>query len=338
MAVRPLEAANRARTSAHVKYLDAGDQPNAAWTAMMVGIGYAVCDEIAVAGGWFATARDLLDEIDECPAHALLPFIDYFILLRSGDVDGALRSAEQIADTAARVGARDLEIMGQMYAGQARARRGDIDAGMALIDKAMVAAVSGQVGPFAFGQIVCQTLTACQQVGDYQRAFEWLENAERASVVQGIQMSADCKVHRAGILKLRGSWARAEAEARDGCVGHPNSHHLGWGWCEIGDIHRRMGDLDGAEEAFNLAYEMGYVPHPGLALLRMAQGQLDAARDDIERAYHAAGTDLAVRAELLDARVTISLAAGDLTLARASADELARDAAVCGNLLTVTKS
>jgi class 3 adenylate cyclase len=331
LAMGSFEAAMDIQTRAHARYRDEGDLVGAAYAAMLAGIENAVIGEIAVAGGWFATARELMEGIDECRAHALVPFIDYFILLRSGDLDGALTSAEQIEEIARRVGDRDLELVGQVFVGQARARRGEIEDGLALIDKAMVAAVSGQVGPFAFGQMVCQTLTACQQVGDLRRAFEWLESVERASVIHGIELSSDCKVHRAGILKLRGSWARAEAEARNGCVRHPHDEHLGWGWCEIGDIHRRMGDLAGAEEAFTLAYEKGYVPHPGLALLRLAQGDVAAARDDIEQAYGAAGSDLAVRAELLDARVTIALAAGDLDLARQSADELARDAAACGS-------
>jgi class 3 adenylate cyclase len=233
------------------------------------------------------------------------------------------------------VGNRDIELMALQFEGQARARRGEVLEGMALMDEAMVAVVSGQVGPWATGQIVCQTLTACQRVGDYRRAAEWLESADRACADRGISgMSADCRIHRAGILRVRGSWARAESEARIGCAGHVYGWHVGWGWCEIGEIHLQMGDFTGAEEAFALAHERGYPPHPGLALLRLAQGKVELASKDIEQAFAAVGAseDLTARAHLLDARVRIALAANDTMTARASADELARIASACSSV------
>lgn len=317
---------------AHRKYLEAGDIPGAAWTAMRAGIMAGIVADYATMGGWLGTAQRLLEDQPECAAHALVPFFDYHILLNAGDLDGALAKAELITDTARRVGNRDLELMGRQFAGQARARRGEAAEGMAMIDEAMAAAISGQVSPFAFAQMSCQTLTACQRLGDFRRAFEWSDSIERAFLVGGLgNFSPDCKIHRAGILKLQGSWARAEAEARTGCAGHPNPRHIGWGWCEIGEIHLRMGDLEGADEAFAVAYENGYVPHPGLALLRLAQDDVALAWESIEQAYEAVGDDVSMLTPLLDARTDIAIAAGDNAAARASADEMDRAARVCGS-------
>jgi class 3 adenylate cyclase len=317
---------------AYKRYVESGNTAKAAWMAMRRAIGAAVLGDYAVMGGWMATAQQFLADEPDCEAQALVSFIDYHVFLNSGDLDGALESATKITKAAKRAGSRDLELMGQQYAGQALARRGDVDEGMAMIDSAMAAAVSGQVGPFARGQIMCQTLTACQRLGDFGRAFQWLESIERTSVVHGYEGSADCKIHRAGILKLQGSWARAEAEARDGCGHHPNDRHVGWGWCEIGEIHLRQGDLEGAEEAFGVAYEKGYVPHPGLALLYLAQDDVPMATASIDQAYQAAGNDLGVLVPLLSARTDIALAAGDVATARASADELQGAAAACGSV------
>lgn len=317
---------------AYNRYVESGNAAKAAWMAMRRAIDAAVLGDYAVMGGWMTTAQEFLAEEPDCEAQALVPFIDYHVFLNAGDLDKAVESAKKITEAAQRAGSRDLELMGQQYAGQALARRGDLDEGMAMIDSSMAAAVSGQVGPFAYGQIMCQTLTACQRLGDFGRAFQWLESIDRTSVVHGLEGSADCKIHRAGILKLQGSWARAEAEARDGCAHHPNDRHVGWGWCEIGEIHLRQGDLEGAEEAFGVAYEKGYVPHPGLALLYLAQGEVPMATESIDQAYEAAGNDLGVLVPLLSARTEVALAAGDVAMARASADELHGAAAACGSV------
>lgn len=318
-----------AMARAHAGFVAAGDTARAAWTALMLATMSFIRGDLVVSGGWRATADRLLSGAPECAAHAFALRRDAYVHLAAGDVDAAVEKARRAVETARRVGSRDVELVALQFEGQARTRRGEVREGMALMDEAMVAAVSGQVGPWAFSQILCQTLTACQHLGDYRRAAEWLETSDRASVLQGFEFSADCRIHRAGILRLRGSWSRAEAEARIGCGGHPFGWHVGWGWCEIGQIHLQMGDLAGAEEAFAVAHEKGYPPHPGLALLRLTQGNVALASKDIEQAYAAAVADLPARARLLDARVRIALAAKDTTTARASADELARIASTC---------
>jgi len=150
-------------------------------------------------------------------------------------------------------------------------------------------------------------------------------------VAHGIDFSAECRLHRAGVLKAHGSWARAEAEARLGCGEHIFGWHVGWGWSEIGEIRLRVGDLDGAEEAFTVAYEKGYPPHPGFALLRLAQGDVDLAVGEIDRALDQVGGDCTLRARILDAAVTIHLGAGDIGAAEDACGELSGIAAVLGS-------
>ena len=82
-----------------------------------------------------------------------------------------------------------------------------------------------------------------------------------------------------------------------------------------------LGDFEAAAEAYREAGRRGREPQPGLALLRLAQGRLDDAVAAIRRAA-AETTEPTSRAGLLPAYVEITLAAGDLTAARAASIEL----------------
>ena len=49
-------------------------------------------------------------------------------------------------------------------------------------------------------------------------------------------------------------------------------------------MHRLAGDFEAAEKSFREANVLGYEPQPGLALLRLMQGNPDAAAAAIRRA------------------------------------------------------
>ena len=107
---------------------------------------------------------------------------------------------------------------------------------------------------------------------------------------------------------------------------------LGWPLNELGRIRLHKGDVAGAEEALLASHRAGWDPQPGLALARLAQGDVTAAlasiRDALERPLRVPSkerppnTDLQ-RAPLLEAQVEIEIAAGDIGRARSAADELA---------------
>jgi DNA-binding CsgD family transcriptional regulator len=92
------------------------------------------------------------------------------------------------------------------------------------------------------------------------------------------------------------------------------------------ELHRLRGDFPRAEEGYRQASRLGRTPEPGLAQLRLAQGQTDAAAAAIRRAVHEA-QDHVGRSQLLAADVEIMLAAADVAAARTAADELAAIAA-----------
>ena len=104
-----------------------------------------------------------------------------------------------------------------------------------------------------------------------------------------------CQVHRAELKMLHGSFPEAEQEAQVACEQLERFQlffDAGWGRYQLGEVRRRMGDLDAAAEAFDQAYAFGHDAQPGLALLQLARGELDEANRSIARGLAArAGPD-----------------------------------------------
>jgi DNA-binding NarL/FixJ family response regulator len=83
------------------------------------------------------------------------------------------------------------------------------------------------------------------------------------------------------------------------------------------------GDYDAAERSYREASRHGQSPHPGLAQLRHAQGQIDAAATTIRQALNEA-QDRVTRSKLLGAYVEIGIAGNNVLAARTAADELSQ--------------
>lgn len=90
---------------------------------------------------------------------------------------------------------------------------------------------------------------------------------------------------------------------------------------QIGEIRRRMGDVAAAQDAFRQASEFGREPQPGLSLLVLGQGKVDAAMASINRALDEERSSKLARARLLPAFVEIALASGNREAARSGAEE-----------------
>ena len=177
-------------------------------------------------------------------------------------------------------------------------------------------------------------MCALQGLAQYDVAEEWTEAMERWCKTNAIgSLHGRCRVHRAEILRLRGSCDEAEREALGACdeLRPYLRRELGWPLTELGRIRLRKGDIEGAEEALLAADRVGWDPQPGLALVRLAQGDVAAAadsiRDALERPMRVPSKELPPdtelqRAPLLEAQVEIEVAAGDIDRARSAAEEL----------------
>jgi ATP/maltotriose-dependent transcriptional regulator MalT len=144
-----------------------------------------------------------------------------------------------------------------------------------------------------------------------------------------VSFTGRCLAHRAGLMQLHGEWRDALAEAklaRERCEEAMNRAAAGQALYQQGELHRLQGDFEAAEAAYRDASEFGREPQPGLALLRLARGDIEAAAAMTRRAASEASEPLLL-ATILPAHVEMMLAAGDLEEARRAADELAAIAA-----------
>lgn len=314
-----------ARTRAYAAWLDQGAQRAAALSALHL----ARDNELkrsGLHGAWLARAERLLSEEDDSVERGYLERMRSRLALAVGDFDSAIAHAERTLELGSRFQDRDLMALGLHDKGSALVRQGDAETGLALIDEATVAAVSGELNPYVTGIIYCGVISASFDVADLGRAGNWTEAATRWCDRQSISgFPGVCRVNRAEVMRLRGSWPEAEKEIRTAVaeLGEFAPSVAASAFNELGELQLRMGDLAAAEEAFRQAHGLGVEPQPGLALLRLATGDAESARRSIRRALSDEARNRLSRARLLPASVEISLAAGEVEEARAAADELA---------------
>jgi ATP/maltotriose-dependent transcriptional regulator MalT len=125
-------------------------------------------------------------------------------------------------------------------------------------------------------------------------------------------------------MQLHGAWPDAMEEAlraSERLSQSPGQPAAGAAFYQQAELHRLRGAFSEAEEAYRRASQLGREPQPGLALLRLAQGQVEAAAASIRRVMDEAPDGIA-RSKLLAAYVEIVLAAGDVRAARSASDDL----------------
>ena len=325
---------------AHAQSVRAGDHLSAAGAAVRVAL-HLLLDTALVAPvrGWIRRAERLLEGEDETPVHAWLAVVRNYERLLSGDFP----SARQWARRAIEVGTRcdpAAAAIGRVAEARSLVLDGEVQQGLGLLNEAAVAAVSGELDPLSTGIVYCEVVCALQALAQYDLAEEWTAAMEQWRHGQPVgSIHGRCRVHRAEILRLRGSCREAEKEALLACeeLRPYLRREFGWPLTELGRIRLRRGDIQGAEEAFLAAHELGWDPQPGLALVHLAKGDVALAaqsvRDALERPLNVPSKELPPntelrRAPLLEAQVETEIAAGDVGMARAAADQLSRIAAL----------
>ena len=313
-------------TRAHGLAVEKGDARRAARATFWIAFGLIDAREPARAAGWVARGRRLLDEShDDCVecGYMLLPHA----LQQVGT--GDLAGAEATFLTAESIGERfsdpDLTSLARQGRGRVLVGTGRTAEGLALFDEVMVAVTAGDVTPIIAGVVYCSVISACVDLLDIRRAQEWTTALGDWCRTQPglVPYRGECLAHRAEIFRLHGQWPQALDEARRAYEALVDSKGPGAGLAAYGlaELHRLRGEIPEAEEAYGRAREHGRAPDPGLALLRLAQGQGEIARAAIERAMAEASRGRQ-RATVLAAAVEILLAAGDRPSARQAADDL----------------
>ena len=324
---------------AHRAYLDGGEAVRAVRCAFWVGVNLALRGEMARATGWFGRAQRLLErEERDCVerGYLLVP-----VLLRhvaTGDWEAAAGTAAEAAEIGERFGDADLLALAVHEQGHALVRQGRVEEGLGLLDEAMVAATAGELSPIVTGLVYCSVIAYCQELYELRRAQEWTDALTRWCEQQPdmVAHTGRCLMHRAEIMELQGAWRDALEEARRAverlAQGALNQVAAGHALYRQGEIHRLRGKLAAAEEAYREASRCGCEPQPGLALLRLAEGNDDAAAAAIRRVVGET-TEQLKRAGLLPAYVEIMLALGDVEEAHSACRELEEISARYGSIV-----
>jgi DNA-binding CsgD family transcriptional regulator/tetratricopeptide (TPR) repeat protein len=311
----------------HHALVEAKQPLRAARAAFWCGFRLLGLGEAGRANGWLIRAQRILDaEGTECVerGYLLLPSAQRHLL--SGDPTAAHISATAAVDVGERFDDCDLLALGRSLQGRILLQQGQVQDALELLDDAMLAVSAGETSPVVSGLVYCSVIACCQRGFVLDRAREWTAALADwcAAQPQLVTFTGRCLVHRAEILQLGGSWPDAIEEAQRACERLESAvdpEAIGDGHYLQAEIHRMRGALEAAEQSYQCASRYGGEPQPGLALLRLAQGNAEAAAAAIRRVLGATTQPLQ-RARFLPAFVEIMLANNDIDEARSGYVEL----------------
>jgi DNA-binding NarL/FixJ family response regulator len=314
-------------TRAHQRCVQTGDGVRAARCAFWVAFELLNAGELARGGGWLERGQRLISaDSRDCVEQGYLRYCAGLRAVFEGEVSTAGAAFAEAAKVGSHFGDQQLVALARVGEGRCLIYLGDIAEGIVLLDEAMVAVTAGEVSPPVVGDLYCTVIEGCQEVFDVRRAHEWTSALSHWCDTQPelVLYRGQCLAHRAELMVLRGEWGDAETEAERAIerLGEVSPRALGTAFYASGELRRLRGDFGGAEEAYRQANECGRQPQPGMALLRLARGDADAAAAMIRRVCDEA-EDAVTRTGVLPACVEILLAAGDVVGARLVTEELA---------------
>jgi DNA-binding CsgD family transcriptional regulator len=311
---------------AHRAYVEADQPRRAAACAFWIGMRLFMSGEVGRGGGWLGRAQQCVEQCGDCVERGYLLLPEMYRLRAAGDMDGAQRTAAMAADVGRAFGDDDLVALATHAHGLFLIEAGRQHDGLGVLDEALLRVASGAVSPIPTGIVYCGAIDGCRTAFEPRRAQEWTAalHAWCESQPQMLAFTGDCHVHRGELLELHGEWADALVEldrAAQRAVAAGNSRVVAQAAYRRGEIMRLRGELGAAERAYREAARGGWEPQPGLALLRVAQGDAPAALATIRRLLDEA-VEPGARGLLLPAAVQIMLAASDVDAAGEAAEEL----------------
>ena len=323
--------------NAHEKCADVGDVARAVRCAFWLAFALLNGGDLARGGGWIDRAQRLLDgrKID-CVERGYLRYATAMRATFSGDVSAGYEAFHAAAEIGVLFHDPELAALARIGEGRCLIYLDRVGEGVALLDEGMVAIEANDVSAIAIGDAYCTVIEGCNELFDVRRAHAW--TASLSHWVDGqpelMLYRGQCLIHRAEMLYLRGDWDAAADQIEQACrrlahlMGHPA---LGAAAYLKGDLHRLRGQDRAAEAEFRLASELGHDPQPGLALLRLATGKVEAAAAAIRRAYREAGDPMS--APDWQPATSRSPSLTVIAAARSAADELGTVASALGTPL-----
>jgi LuxR family transcriptional regulator, maltose regulon positive regulatory protein len=269
------EALLDARERAYRLYRRRGDAVGAARMAT-----WLACDQldfhgaVALAGGWLARARRLLDPLEPTAEHGWLAFFEGYLANGGGQTAQAAELARRAAELGRGLGVADLEMLGLGLEGLTLVACARVSEGMRRLDEAAALALNGEAAiPISGAWACCFLVTACTATRDYRRAFEWCDRiAEFAARYGSRYMLAFCRAEYGEVHLWRGRWSEAERMLESSVENFTRSRPamIGPPLVGLAELRRRQGR---PREAALLLDRAG--PSPGV---RLCQGRL--ALDD----------------------------------------------------------
>jgi DNA-binding CsgD family transcriptional regulator len=309
---------------AHQAYLDDDDLFPAVRTAVWLGTHLASRGKYAQASGWLERAHRLMEPVDEDRlerGYMLLPAV--FKHIDAEEYEEAAAVASEAASIGRRFRDDDLVALAMHAQGRALVRQGRAQDGLRLLDEAMVAVAAVQLSPMVTGLVYCSVIEGCYEIGEIRRAAEWTMALSTWCDAQPdlVAFTDQCLAHRAEIMQLQGTWTEALEQARRAHQRKGGGLIAAQAYYQQAEIHRLRGDYGRAEDDYRNVSRNGGDPQPGLARLRLAQGDMAAAGASLERALSETA-DPIQRFSVLPAYVDVMLSVGDIAAARKACDEL----------------
>ncbi len=313
---------------AHHEYLTRKKTPQAVRCAYWLGLMLMNAGERARSNGWMARGERLLgsEHLPDCAEKGFVFLPAALQALSRGDATNAEKLFEQIATIGDRFRDTDLTVVGRLGQGQALIQQGGVDRGLRLLDETMIIIETGKVFPVLNGIVYCAAIDACRKVWDLRRAREWTAALTRWCDAQPdiVPFRGQCLLRRAEVTQMHGEWLEALRKASDACerLKQPTAESLAAeAHYRRAEIFRLRGEFENAESSYSEAAKRGRIPQPGLALLRLTQGQLDAAETSIRNALRETKAPN-LRAGLLAVATRIMIAVGQKAEASRTSDEL----------------
>ena len=334
------DEAQDAWVRAHGAFIDGGEVGRAARVGFMLSLTSLLRGEASKSGGWLARTQRLLEDASD--RHVEEGFCMIMLGLRElygGNPHAARKNFERAVATATEFQDTDLLTLSLLSEGQALIQTGQIELGCGRLDEAMVSVTAGSVAPIFSGIVYCAVILTCQSIFDTKRAREWTQAFNKWCEPQAdlVPFRGQCLIHRSEILQMRGDWSGALEEAERACawLSGKSETIVGRAHYQKGELYRLLGKFRLADRSYREAIKHGVDPQPGYALMRLFDGETEAAAASIRTAcgapYGASEfTGNPARLRLLGPSVEILLSAGDTDCAIAAADELAAGARAIG--------
>jgi LuxR family transcriptional regulator, maltose regulon positive regulatory protein len=329
------DAVFSARESAYRLYRDAGDLAAAARMATwLAGDQLDFHGARAVAQGWFARARRLLEGLPPGPEVGWLDFHEGFVAHTRGESAEARDRASSAAEIGRRFGVPDLEMLGLALEGASLVSAAQVAEGMRCLDEATATALEGDAEiPISGAWSCCFLVSACSAVLDWERAAEWCDLIREFAERYGSRyMLAFCRAEYGSVLLWRGRWPEAEEHFAAAVDDYTNSRPAWAGGPLVGlaELRRREGRRT---EAATLLDDAGPSGAEIVCRARIALdgGDQRTAVDLAERALRKLpGARRLDRAPALDVLAHAATAGGDFDSAAAALAELGEIAEAAG--------